>query len=29
MLSTLVTIFCIPETHGHTVTLQEIERELA
>ncbi|MHB8968889.1 MAG: MFS transporter [Pirellulaceae bacterium] len=29
LLSTLVTIFQIPETHGHAVTLQEIERELA
>ena len=29
LVSTLVTIFLIPETHGRTVTLQEIERELA
>jgi predicted MFS family arabinose efflux permease len=29
LLSTLVTIFQIPETRGHTVTLDDIERELA
>jgi CBS domain containing-hemolysin-like protein len=29
LVSTLVTIFLIPETHGRTVTLQEIDRELA
>ena len=29
LISTLVTIFQVPETHGRTVTLLEIERELA
>jgi predicted MFS family arabinose efflux permease len=29
LVSTLVTIFRIPETHGRAVTLEEIERELA
>ncbi len=29
LISTLITIFQVPETHGQTVTLQDIERELA
>jgi hypothetical protein len=29
LVSAVVTIFLVPETHGRTVTLEEIERELA
>jgi predicted MFS family arabinose efflux permease len=29
LVSALVTVFLVPETHGRTVTLEEIERELA